>query len=376
MRRLALAVCLASAATFGSVRADQQTTPQAGDPQFRGGVNVVPIYATVVDETGRLVPDLKKEDFVILDNGRPREVSDFSNAPQPITVVLMLDRSVSLQAKFDLERSAAEAFVANLIPGDRARIGSFNSMIRIDPVGFTGDRDELIRILHFDLLDAGLTPLWNAASSAMNALVSQQGRRVVLLISDGHNNPGMPERKTVTFEDVRDRAIAEDVAIYAVGLSNPCGGSIGGGPALDQRAGGPPAPPGGGPDGGGTTPTAPPRPINGPHGTVGGPANPGPGINMEDLFSGRLLREAPCTGAEPAPDLADIVVEGGGGYLAIRDGDDLGTKFARLADELHHQYLIGFRVEALDGHPHTIEVRTRNPKQHVRARTTYLAVKK
>src|SRR5262249_42728446 len=134
MRRFAFAVLLASVAALVPARAFQATPapqpqrPQTNDAQFRADVNLVSVYATVLDGAGALVPNLTKDDFVVLDDGRPRVVTEFSNSLQPITVVMMIDRSVSLQAKFALERAAAQAFVAALTPGDRARIGSFNSM--------------------------------------------------------------------------------------------------------------------------------------------------------------------------------------------------------------------------------------------------------
>ena len=392
MRRLAFAVVLASVAALVPARAFQQATVQAPqtphttDAQFRADVNLVSVYATVIDSTGRLVPNLTKDDFVVLDDGRPRVVTQFSSSIQPITVVMMIDRSVSLQAKFGLERSAAEAFVAALTPGDRARIGSFNSMIRIDPGIFTGDRDELIRILYLDLQDAGLTPLWNAAASAMNALVSQQGRRVVLLISDGHDNTGLPGRHTMTYDDVRNLAVEDDVMIYAVGVTNPCGGGSaaaaargGGAPRFQQRGGGPPGPPGGGPDNGGNTPNRPPINIRSPSDPmgrgVGTMMGPGAFFPLDALF-GNHLTEGFCTGDKPNSDLANLAYEGGGGYTEIHDGDDLGAIFAQIADELHHQYLLGFAVDRLDGRRHTLEVRTRDSKARVWARQSYVAGKK
>jgi VWFA-related protein len=383
MRRLAAVAFLAFAVALVDARQNGQV---ATDPQFRAGVNLVSIYATVLDETGRLVPDLTKDDFLVLDDGKPQLVTQFSNAVQPITVVVMIDRSVSLEPQFGLERAAAEAFIINLTPGDRARVGSCNSLIRIDPDGFTGDRDELIRILHLNLLDAGLTPLWNATASAMNALAREKGRRVVVLMSDGHNNTGLPGRHTVTFEAVRDRAQAEDIMIYTIGVTNPCGPAPASSGSLvrrepiafQQRGGGPPPPPGGGPDGGGAPPSRPPTPIEGP----GGPGHPltapnGPGVSFPfDRLFGNHMGEGRCTGTEPGLSLETLAADGGGGYLVVHPSDDLPAIFARLADELHHQYQLGFTIAVLDGRTHALEVRARDPKMHVRARTSYVAVKK
>jgi hypothetical protein len=96
---------------------------------------------------------------------------------------------------------------------------------------------------------------------------------------------------------------------------------------------------------------------------------------IDSLF-GSHLGEGRCTGTRPSPDLANLAFEGGGGYVEIHDGDDLGAVFAQIVDELHHQYLLGFQIDRLDGRRHKLEVRTRDPKSHVWARSSYVAGKK
>ena len=196
MTRVPLVAILAVTAGTVAAGAWQQ-------PRFRAGTNTVSVFATVQDETGRLVPDLTRDDFEVLDNGKPQPLTVFANDVQPITIVIMLDRSGSMMWNFGLVRDAAEQFVGELLPDDRARIGNFSNFVRIDPPTFTSDRKELVRILHEDLQDAGPTPLWNATSAAMNALESQPGRRVVLVFTDGKDSPPNPTGN-VTFWNVLD----------------------------------------------------------------------------------------------------------------------------------------------------------------------------
>jgi hypothetical protein len=78
----------------------------------------------------------------------------------------------------------------------------------------------------------------------------------------------------------------------------------------------------------------------------------------------------------PDPGLALVSEQSGGGYLEIRPNQDLGDAFARVADELHSQYLIGFAPPKRDGKVHDIEVRV--PSQRglkPRARKNYVAPK-
>ena len=76
-----------------------------------------------------------------------------------------------------------------MLPADKARIGSFSDRIQVDPRDFTSDHDELLKILRTELQAEGPTPLWNAVNVGITALLHQQGRRVVLVFTDGMDAP-------------------------------------------------------------------------------------------------------------------------------------------------------------------------------------------
>ncbi len=208
-------------------------------PTFRTGAYTVAVYTTVTDAGGRLVPDLDRDQFEVYDNGKLQKITTFANDIQPITVVMMLDRSVSMRRNFDLVRKAAEAFVEALLPADKAKIGSFSNRVQVDPREFTSDKNELQDILQTELQEEGPTPLWNAVSVGMTALLHVEGRRVVLVFTDGMDSP-MPSATNISFREVGKRAEQEDVMVYAIGLAgqtsfgrgyrgNPGGGYGGGG---------------------------------------------------------------------------------------------------------------------------------------------------
>src|SRR5882762_2976779 len=134
--------------------------PQTQPPSFVAATRTVAVYATVTNARGRLVPDLSRDDFAIDDNGKRQTLTLFANDIQPITLIMLLDRSGSMKRNFELEERAAEAFVRAMLPVDRARIGSFGRNIQVDPADFTSDRDALITILRNDLQEDGPTPLW------------------------------------------------------------------------------------------------------------------------------------------------------------------------------------------------------------------------
>lgn len=187
-----------------SVLADQQ-------PTFRSSVRTVPVYATAIDASGRLVPDLAQEDFEILDNGKPVSISQFSNDPQPFTVVVMLDTSASMTEHLKLLNQAAEQFLIRLLPVDRAQVGAFNDKLQLSGT-FTSDRDELIAALD-ELQFGNSTRLWDGLAFSLDALKPVDGRKVVLLFTDG-DDFGSKTRFGTTVDRARD----EEVMVYGIGL--------------------------------------------------------------------------------------------------------------------------------------------------------------
>lgn len=181
-------------------------------PIFRSASQTVPVYATVTDKSGRLIPDLLEEHFEIYDNAVRQPITVFRSDVQPITTVIMLDTSASMTLDLDFLKDAAEGFILRLLPEDRARIGSFSDKIRISP-RFTSNRDDLIRILRTDLQFGNPTFLWDAIDESMSAMALETGRRVVLVFTDGNDD----KSRRMDFERLLARATQEEYMIYAVG---------------------------------------------------------------------------------------------------------------------------------------------------------------
>ena len=182
-------------------------------PIFKSNVRTVPIYATVVDASGRLVPDLEQADFQISDNGKPADVTLFSNESQPFTAVVMLDTSASMTANLKLLNRAAEQFLLRLLPVDKAQVGAFNDKIQLSGT-FTNNRDELIGALN-DLYFGNPTRLNDGIAAGLDALQGIEGRRVVLVFTDGEDTSSKTGFKTV-LEQARD----EEVMVYSIGLES------------------------------------------------------------------------------------------------------------------------------------------------------------
>ena len=200
---LALAVALSAAAQ------DQPTQ------KFTSGTHTVPVFVTVTDRDKRLVPDLAEEHFEIYDNGKLQRLTQFDNSALPISVVVMLDTSGSMTLALDQVKQGAEQFLLRLLPDDRGMVGAFNDKIQFEPEeGFIGSRDRLIAQLKE--LDFGYpTRLWDAVYQSLAALKPREGRKVVLVFTDGEDTASKMGRS-----EPLERAREEDVMIYAVGLEN------------------------------------------------------------------------------------------------------------------------------------------------------------
>ncbi|MEZ5319836.1 MAG: VWA domain-containing protein [Vicinamibacterales bacterium] len=193
----------------------------AAQQVFRAGSQTVPIYATVVDRSGRLVPDLVQDEFEVYDDGKRQDLSIFKSDVQPITVVVMLDTSGSMTSNIDLLKVAAEQFVLRLLPDDKAKIGSFSDLIYISDA-FTNDRDALIGYLREEIRFGNPTHLWDAIDRSMTEMRDESGRRVVLIFTDGEDSFST----RVNYDDVMTRARNEEFMIYAIGLQSRIMGQV------------------------------------------------------------------------------------------------------------------------------------------------------
>jgi len=198
---LLTALILTSGSVFG-----QQAT-------FKAGTSIVPVLTTVTDNQGRLVPNLEQEEFTILDNGKPQPITLFQNETQPFTVVVMLDFSFSMTTHLDLLKQATEQFILRLLPADKGQVGAFSDKIQFSGE-FTNDRDDLVAALK-DLQFGNPTRLYDAIDASIDMLKDVEGRKVVLVFTDGDDTAS---RRGMG--DVLDRAKATETMIYAIGLES------------------------------------------------------------------------------------------------------------------------------------------------------------
>jgi len=200
---------LTAPASIGVLSLGLSVTAQ--EPTFRSGSRVVPSYVTVVDANNRLVTDLTKEDFEILDNGRPQEITIFDNEVRPFTAVVMLDTSISMTDRMKDLYAGAEQFLLRLMPHDKAAVGAFNDKIEFAS-GFSSDRNSLVAALkHLDF--GNQTRLYDGVHAGLDELEKMEGRKVILLFTDGADF-GSKQSSGRALERAREN----EVMIYGIGL--------------------------------------------------------------------------------------------------------------------------------------------------------------
>jgi Mg-chelatase subunit ChlD len=141
----------------------------------------VPVIAT--DRNGLYIPDLLKSDFSISEDGVPQEIAFFATITVPFHLVLMLDTSASTQEKLRLIQEAAVTFVEQLQTRDRVKVISFDDQVH-DLNDFTNDRAALKSAISRTRSGQG-TKLYDAFALALSSLGRIQGRKAIVLFTDG-----------------------------------------------------------------------------------------------------------------------------------------------------------------------------------------------
>lgn len=181
-------------------------------PLFTADVNLVTIPVTVRDESGPLA-DLAQADFAVFEGGQEVEISVFERSTdRPLSVVLMLDTSLSTAIQLSYEKESAKRFLEQLLssqehPQDVAAVYSFSSEVAVLE-DFTRNRKALGAALGRARPQTG-TSVYDAISLASEELARRTGRRVIVLITDGGDTTSF-----ASFDDAMRSAHFAEAAIY------------------------------------------------------------------------------------------------------------------------------------------------------------------
>lgn len=182
------------------------TIPAQSDKTF------VSVPVSVSDREGRYISGLEKDDFTILQDGKAQKVSFFATEDEPVTVALLIDTSASTRAVLDKIREAANDFIRLLNRNDKCLVATFDSEVKI-LAPFTSDRQSLEKSL--DKIQTGTregTVVFSAVEQvAREHFVKTQGRKVIVLLSDGKDYGSMISKREL-FGQLEE----SDVMIYSI----------------------------------------------------------------------------------------------------------------------------------------------------------------
>jgi Ca-activated chloride channel family protein len=223
-----------SASTDNSKTNDSTSTnaSQNAGATLKVDVKLVNVFVTVTDEHGAPVAGLKKENFALLEDGKPQTISVFDKeSALPLSIVLDIDTSLSTRKDLPLELSSARRFArAILRPVDAISLYSFSEIVS-EVVPFTSDLKAIDRGV--DRVRMGsATALYDALYLGSQALEPRKGRKVLVVITDGGDTVSRVDYK----EAVRSAQEAEAIvySIIDVPVEASAGRDIGGEHALIQ----------------------------------------------------------------------------------------------------------------------------------------------
>ena len=185
-------------------------------PIFGAGIEVINLSLSVTDARGNFITDLGQQDFAVFEDGIRQELSLYTHENLPISLVLMIDTSASMEERLATAQAAAIRFTRTLRPQDLAQVVQFNDRTTTLQT-FTSDPPALEAAIR-RTQTAGPTALHNALYVALKDLtrdkrVAELRRRAVVLLSDGEDTASL-----VTDDQVRELARQSEINIYAISL--------------------------------------------------------------------------------------------------------------------------------------------------------------
>jgi Ca-activated chloride channel family protein len=326
--------------------------PQDGQVfRFRTGVELINVTATVTDRSGRFVPNLRKEDFRVYEDGEEQPVTHFSNERVPVSLGIVLDTSGSMEGeKMTAAKQALNRFLFQLLDRqDEVFLYRFDSHPELVE-GWSTDRERIASQLA-RIRPRGATTLFDAVAEAVPlAQTGRHRKKAVVVISDGNDTSSR-----TSIREVKQLIRESEVLVYAIGID-------GQGTPYTSSPSGPSMPPSGP-----RLPIPLPFPVPGRR-----PGRTPPYTPPQPQPGGRNVR-----GLDERVNVAalrDLTDDSGGRTEIIRFGRDLDPATAGIADELSQQYYLGYPAQGRkDGQWHSIRVEVRNTGQLVRARKGYIA---
>ena len=332
------------ALTGGAQKAPPQSTKaptEEADVVFIE-TNLIQTPVSVLDRNGRFIPNLKKKDFKIFEDGVEQAIELFQTSEQPFTVILMIDISPSTRYKIDEIHYAALTFVNQLRPTDKVMVVAFDQRVRVlsEP---TTDRKNLYGAIYGSQFGSG-TSLYDAVDAVTNLeLVATPGRKAIVLFTDGVDTTS----RRASFESSVAGVEEVDALIYPIRYNTMAPGTapnMGVDPATFAKL---------------------PKEAQ----ELLARAS-----NMRGLQRGQSYTEY-----ERGKSYLEALAANSGGRMFDADTiTNLEASFSGVAEELRRQYSVGYysNKDGAAGDRKHIKIKVARPGAVVRSKTTYIVKEK
>lgn len=311
--------------------------------------SLVSVPVSVLDRDGRFIPDLKREDFTVFENGVQQPIAYFEPADKPFTVALLLDTSPSTQFHLWQIKEAAIAFAKQLRPQDRVLVVSFNDQVLL-LTEVTNDLNVISAVIEQYANVGSATRVYDALHLVIKERLNKiKGRKAIVVFTDGVDTASSQATYESTMREVEEL----DALIYPVQYDTTDylramqgGGSV---TVVTTTSNGP--------FGSSTsrvtygTPT-----ITGPNGA------PLPGATQADYDRANRY-------------LGALAEKTAGRLYRANDPAQLARAFSQIAEELRRQYSLGYYPQtgtAASADRRQIKVRVNRPNLAVKARDSYV----
>ena len=215
---------LAAALVCGAVTVAAR--PQDAQPSFKSESDLVVLHVNVFDGRSDAVPNLPQSAFRVFEDGKPQEVTFFSNEDVPVAIGLVIDNSSSMITRRRMVIAGTQAFAESSHPEDQLFTVVFNENVRLglpETVPFTHN-PVMIRSALSRFQPGGMTALYDAVVAGIEHLEEASlQKQVLVVLSDGEDNASR-----LSEDDMVQRAVRSDVIIYTLSTAD-----------LDTRVGDP-----------------------------------------------------------------------------------------------------------------------------------------
>jgi VWFA-related protein len=297
----------------------------------------------VLDRDGRFISDIRRDQFKVFENGVEQKIAYFEPTEKPFTVALLLDTSGSTFFHLWEIKEAAIAFAKQLRPQDRVLVVTFDRLVMLLTEA-TNDVNVVTEAIERNAITGFSTRLYDAIDLVIKARLNKiEGRKAIVLFTDGVDTASYQ----ATYQSTLHRVEELDALIYPIQYDTT--------DFVDAQTR--------------TNTTIVTTTIRGPHiparsssqATYGTPKASGPGTSVSDYkLADQFLQQ--------------VAAKTGGRLYAANERTQLRDAFSKIAEELRHQYSLGYYPQATlqSGERREIKVRVDQPNVAVRARDSYV----